>query len=542
MVQKSLTRTVLEGGDLDALLVRKEQEWKDLQAHRIHRGETALRDTTGQLKEQREKFDRLKEDFRYNLRIPEERDQELDRYDTMFSRLKILKSTKQAESSEPRIQIATVREDLQHQYQQRVKEHQLELEKVHGLKDCDFQQYRQKYGVEGELALNQQELMVEFDSEMRRREHEFNLIIDEQLSNVIFSHDLRVKLLTNELEVYRDARDKCAVSLQAAENIAREMEKEIRHKELETKDVLSVKDAWIKELEDKLDVLELNWKKEEEIFTRKHQELDRFAHERGAVLVTVKEAHAEQVRDLEQKLRELQTRLETLEMEKRRLEWNHIDSLREKEEQLEKCQSILLCFAVSWIQWDAYIAQVSKKTVAKDMQVQSLAEQGSKEQTELARYKENVEYKYQLFQTLEQAKVQAELDWQRRCEDAERNQYLKNEELVQGLSKARDERMAELWETERELQDMNVLVQSVTIKRDQSVGVLRKHGFHSERERHGRDPQNATAEQKPLCRHSRDEKRDGNTSAARSHDTSMSITEPRKKPDVSVGPFTPGKT
>ncbi|MGH0126077.1 UNVERIFIED_CONTAM: hypothetical protein FKN15_016292 [Acipenser sinensis] len=40
---------------------------------------------------------------------------------------------------------------------------------------------------------------------------------------------------------------------------------------------------WIKELEDKLDVLELNWKKEEEIFTRKHQELDRFACERDAV-------------------------------------------------------------------------------------------------------------------------------------------------------------------------------------------------------------------------------------------------------------------
>ncbi|MBN3280231.1 CCD57 protein, partial [Polyodon spathula] len=331
-----LTRTVLEGGDLDALLVRKEQEWKDLQAHRIHRGETALRDTTGQLKEQREKFDRLKEDFRYNLRIPEERDQELDRYDTMFSRLKILKSTKQAESSEPRIQIATVREDLQHQYQQRVKEHQLELEKVHGIKYCNLMYMHVSVIFIHKLYIFQ-ELMVEFDSEMRRREHEFNLIIDEQLSNVIFSHDLRiVKLLTNELEVYRDARDKCAVSLQAAENIAREMEKEIRHKELETKDVLSVKDAWIKELEDKLDVLELNWKKEEEIFTRKHQELDRFAHERGAVLVTVKEAHAEQVRDLEQKLRELQTRLETLEMEKRRLEWNHIDSLREKEEQLEK--------------------------------------------------------------------------------------------------------------------------------------------------------------------------------------------------------------
>lgn len=133
---------MLEEGDLDALLACKEQEWKDLQARRIQRLETALRDTTGQLKEQREKFDRLKEDFKYNLQVLEERDHELDRYDAMFSRLKTLESTKQAESSELRIQIdklqeavsieTRMREELQHQYQQRVKEHQLELEKMHG--------------------------------------------------------------------------------------------------------------------------------------------------------------------------------------------------------------------------------------------------------------------------------------------------------------------------------------------------------------------------------------------------------------------------
>ncbi|KAK6478282.1 coiled-coil domain-containing protein 57 isoform X1 [Huso huso] len=581
---------MLEEGDLDALLACKEQEWKDLQARRIQRLETALRDTTGQLKEQREKFDRLKEDFKYNLQVLEERDHELDRYDAMFSRLKTLESTKQAESSELRIQIdklqeavsieTRMREELQHQYQQRVKEHQLELEKMHGLKDCDIQQYRQEYEklkrelerkiqeVEGELALQKQELMVEFDSEMRRREHEFNLRIDE-MSNVIFSHELKVKLLTKELEVHRDAREECAVSLQATENIGREMEKEIRRKELEIKDVSAVKDARIKELEDKLDVLELNWKKEEEIFTRKHQELDRFARERDAVLVTVKEAHAEQVRDLEKNLRELQTSLETLETEKRRLEWNHVDTLREKEEQLEKLRSELDTMRSGW---DAYIAQVSKKTVAKDMQVQSLAEQESKVKTELARYKEDVErYKHQLSQalererSLEQAKVQAELDWQRRCEDAERDQYLKNEELIQGLSKARDETMAELREKERELQDMNVLMQNVTLERDRSMAALRKHGFHSERETQVegkgfeqgvlterdfpseeiRRLQQQNSSLRAVIAEMRKEMETlselipAAPSAARSHDTSVSITEPRKKSDVSVGPFTP---
>ncbi|XP_058845850.1 coiled-coil domain-containing protein 57 isoform X3 [Acipenser ruthenus] len=528
---------MLEEGDLDALLACKEQEWKDLQARRIQRLETALRDTTGQLKEQREKFDRLKEDFKYNLQVLEERDHELDRYDVMFSRLKTLESTKQAESSELCIQIdklqeavsieTRMREELQHQYKQRVKEHQLELEKVHGLKDCDIQQYRQEYEklkrelerkiqeVEGELALQKQELMVEFDSEMRRREHEFNLRIDE-MSNVIFSHELKVKLLTKELEVHRDAREECAVSLQATENIGREMEKEIRRKELEIKDVSAVKDARIKELGDKLDVLELNWKKEEEIFTRKHQELDRFARERDAVLVTVKEAHAEQVRDLEKNLRELQTSLETLETEKRRLEWNHVDTLREKEEQLEKLRSELDTMRSGW---DAYIAQVSKKTVAKDMQVQSLAEQESKVKTELARYKEDVErYKHQLSQalererSLEQAKVQAELDWQRRCEDAERDQYLKNEELIQGLSKARDE------------------------GKGFEQGVLTEGDFPSEEIRR---LQQQNSSLRAVIAEMRKEMETLSELIPAAPSAARSITEPRKKPDVSVGPFTP---
>ena len=40
---------------------------------------------------------------------------------------------------------------------------------------------------------------------------------------------------------------------------------------------------------------------------------------------------------------------------------------------------------------------------------------------------------------LERSKTQAELDWQRRCEDMERGQYEKSEHLIEKLTKARDE-------------------------------------------------------------------------------------------------------
>ena len=41
--------------------------------------------------------------------------------------------------------------------------------------------------------------------------------------------------------------------------------------------------------------------------------------------------------------------------------------------------------------------------------------------------------------SLERSKTQAELDWQRRCEDMERGQYEKSEHLIEKLTKARDE-------------------------------------------------------------------------------------------------------
>ena len=41
--------------------------------------------------------------------------------------------------------------------------------------------------------------------------------------------------------------------------------------------------------------------------------------------------------------------------------------------------------------------------------------------------------------SLERSRAQLEVDWQRRCEDTERGVYIKQEQLVAGLTKQRDE-------------------------------------------------------------------------------------------------------
>ncbi|CAM4648594.1 coiled-coil domain-containing protein 57 isoform X1 [Caretta caretta] len=494
--------------ELNELFVRKEQEWEKLQACQLCFQKTMLQDTRKKLQEMHKKFNRLKEDFTYNLRVLEERDRELERYDAMFTHLKMAENAKQAEVSDLRIQLDKLQqtlvketrkqEALQYQYQQKLKEHQLEMERLHSFKVSDIDHHSEEYKklkqelerklqeVEGELALQKQELLVEFDAEIKKREHAFQRQADE-MSNLVVSHELKVKLLTRELEALKEAGMKAAESLQIAETTNLKLEKEAKCKDWELKDLAAVKDAQIQDLECKLHLVYLTWQKEEETFQRKHEVLDRFAKEKDAVLVSVKEVHAEQIQKWENQIRELQICHETLEMELHRREWRHADCLREKDAVIEKLQEELTTLKTSW---DSHLAQISKETVSKDLQIQSLHEDEVKLRAELARFQQDIErYKQQLSlaaereQILERAKVQAELDWQRRCENAERNQYHKSEDLIQSLSTARDQVIAQLQEKEQKLCEMETVLSALTFERDQAVQALQKHGILPEGEK-----------------------------------------------------------
>ncbi|KYO20464.1 coiled-coil domain-containing protein 57 isoform B [Alligator mississippiensis] len=463
--------------DLNELLVWKEQEWKELQARQLHFQKTMLQDSRKQLQEIQKKFNRLKEDFTYNLKVLDERDRELEHYDAMFAHLKTREHTKEAE---------------------KLKEHRLELEQLQSSKNNDIHQHREEYvklkqqlenklqEVEGELVLQKQELLAEFDAEMKKRELEFQQQEDE-MSNLVLSHKLKVNLLSRELEALKDAGMKAAESLQMAERTNLRLEKELKCKDWEFKDLAAVKDARIKELEGKLHSMNLMWKKEEETFRRKHEVLDRFAKEKEAVLASVKEAHAEQVQKWENHIRELQISHENLETELRRSQWSQADCLREKDAFIEKLQEELVTVKT---RWDSHLSQVSKETVSKDLQVQSLCEEDVKLRAQLARFQQDIDrYKQQLSlaaereQILEQARVQAELDWQRRCENAERNHYQKSEDLIQKLSTARDQVTAKLQKTEHRLHEMETVLSAVTLERDQAVQALRKHDVTPEEQK-----------------------------------------------------------
>ncbi|XP_048652508.1 coiled-coil domain-containing protein 57 [Marmota marmota marmota] len=334
--------------------------------------------------------------------------------------------------------------------------------------------------LDGELALQRQELLLEFESEMQKREHEFRLQAD-GMSSVVLSHELKVKLLSKELGALKEAGAQAAECLQRAETANAELEEQLQGRAWELRDLEALKDARIKDLEDKLHSVQLTRKKEEEIFKRKHEELDRLARERDAMLVAVKGTHAEQLRALEARVLELQAHAEALEVQLRRAEWTQADAARKKDAVIDRLREDAAALKASW---DAQVTQMSKEAIAKDLQVQTLREEEVKLKAQLARRQQDVaRYKQELSLAVERERnlgrdqVQLNLDWQRRCDSIEREQIQRSEALTQGLLEARDQVTAKLQETERALREQEAVLRAVTLERDQAVEALQAQGL-----------------------------------------------------------------
>uniref|UniRef100_A0A8C1I658 Coiled-coil domain containing 57 n=1 Tax=Cyprinus carpio TaxID=7962 RepID=A0A8C1I658_CYPCA len=483
-----------EAVDLEAQLACKEREWKELQALRIQQLETALNEATSELSTQRERFLRLRDDFKYNLRVLEERDKELERYDALAARAQVEESARREEVSELRIEIAKLqdaleeqrraKEDIEVQYQKKGVEHRVKLEKVQNMMESEIQKLREENETlrrdlqrriresDGELALQKQEMMADFDSEMRKRVHEFHLKLDE-MNSVVLSHELKEKLLSKELEVHAKAHSQATEALQASEELHQQAQKEIQRRDWEIKNTTAMKDSRIKELEDIRKQMENNYKKEQEAYNRKHSELERRSREKEDALGLMREAHARELLEERGKISELQAQLDKMNLEQKTREKSHKAALHHREQQIEEIRTQL---ETTRSGWDTYITQVSKENVAKDTELLSAGEREAKVRAELERCKEDIErYKQQVSsglqreQALEQKRVQLELDWERRCEEVRSEHYLRSEELIQSLTQARDQITAELREKERELQETVTLLKSVTVERDQAL-------------------------------------------------------------------------
>lgn len=282
----------------EELLQWKEKERKEQQNWQFPAQKEMLHVVVKQLHDMHENYNKLKEDFIYNLRILEERDKELESYDVTFSHLKTSDKAKQAEISNLKIQLDKLeqllvkerrkRAELHYRYQQNLEEHQLELEQFCRSKnDHTNHQHEQCVSLRRHVERKLQGLQGELPGQKQ------------------------VKLLTRELEALRETGMKASESPQAAELVNLQLEKEDKYKNWELNDAVAVRNAW-------------------------EEGPSHVDKEKDAVSASLKEAPIKQFKKLKKQIRELQMRQKSLEAKLRRKAGNHSARVREKDALIKK--------------------------------------------------------------------------------------------------------------------------------------------------------------------------------------------------------------
>ena len=105
----------VETSSLQELVEQKENEWREAQQLQNKSLQNTLKEKERQLNNERVRFRKLKEDFEYNLKLLEERDQELQRYDALFSQVRNINSLRDGEVSDLKIQLDDLKLKLSHE-------------------------------------------------------------------------------------------------------------------------------------------------------------------------------------------------------------------------------------------------------------------------------------------------------------------------------------------------------------------------------------------------------------------------------------------
>ena len=105
----------IETSSLQELVEQKENEWREAQQLQNKSLQNTLKEKERQLNNERVRFRKLKEDFEYNLKLLEERDQELQRYDALFSQVRNINSLRDGEVSDLKIQLDDLKLKLSHE-------------------------------------------------------------------------------------------------------------------------------------------------------------------------------------------------------------------------------------------------------------------------------------------------------------------------------------------------------------------------------------------------------------------------------------------
>lgn len=192
---------------LKELEEQKARELKEIRQYQVSAVEASLKRKEQTLLELQQKFQQLRNDFEYNLKLLEERDKELTQYDEVFEQLKNIINNKTAEISELHIHIDQLnnqitsferdKADLKQHYTERVAELQRQTttfqQQCHANADKERRHYEQLCNqlqlrlrqCEEESERIREESGRDLEELLRRKEQDHRIKVDEMVTVVM---------------------------------------------------------------------------------------------------------------------------------------------------------------------------------------------------------------------------------------------------------------------------------------------------------------------------------------------------------------------
>ncbi|KAF1779095.1 hypothetical protein GQ600_5857 [Phytophthora cactorum] len=361
-------------GNIRSLILEKEKELHDINEYRIRTLEALLRDKETAVTTAKQKLSKLQEDFKYNLKLLEGRDEELALYDANFASLKNVLRDREAELSEIRAREAEIQAELQRskqrageqevQYQQKLKDARARMEGSKWKFDDELRRQedtmetlrrnteRQLREKDEDIENQRRELTVTLDDVMRQRETEFKRKLE-----------LKNKALTRDTDAQRVRAEELKTKNENLQQMLQENDKEMKSLEWTLADVKAAKDVKIGELESEVATLNEVKQKLLDEYESKMAELLQSLHAVEKAFVQQKTQYDEELqRHMDRKkseaqeasarseaklealtarLRESEERAEELQAELKQAKWDADDKLMEKEREVERVKSAL---------------------------------------------------------------------------------------------------------------------------------------------------------------------------------------------------------
>ncbi|ETV96228.1 hypothetical protein, variant [Aphanomyces invadans] len=259
-----------ETNNIRSLILEKEKELHDINEYRIRTLEGLLKEKEQAMQGYKQKFYKLQDDFKYNLKLLEGRDEELAMYDSNFATLKIVVRDRESEVSELKIQLADLQNDLKMEkqkgsegdmyMQQKLKEVRGAMESTRWSYDEDMRKAKEEIESlkrrhdrelrekDEDIESIRRELTVTFDEVLRQREQEFRAAHDD-VGGKARDLELKVKSMGRENDTLKERNHDLRRKVDELVDQLAESDKAQKALQWEVADVRALKEAKISELE-----------------------------------------------------------------------------------------------------------------------------------------------------------------------------------------------------------------------------------------------------------------------------------------------------